>query len=714
MGDSFDLRDLLGLLRRRLWLIVGITMLAIGSAGVALLALKPVFTATTLVLVDPSKKNLLDPQDQLGGSTSDSLRVDSEVELVKSETTLLAVARQLNLASDPEFGLRFGLRDTLITFFGLGSPELPTGEQAYQYLIGDLRDAVTVQRRGLTYLIAISARSERPAFAAELANAIARTYIQQQLESKVLSTLASRDIIEARIVDASGIVLQSERAFDEFIDSNLSRISDATGRTDFAAMRNQIDTLTRRRSEADARIQLVESNLRQRDWSGVASSLQNEALANLERQRAQLLQSLGQAADGTPAATDLRTELGRVESNLEAAARNAVDALRGQVASTQARASELRNELRTSILGSDLPSDILTSIYELQQRAEIARSQYQTLLTRQRDLDTQAFLQVADSRVASEATPPTLPSFPNPRLILILSTLVGLAVGIGLAMLVENFFGGFSSEAQTEALLRLPVVASIPRQRSVKKPGGESFTVADALVASPLSVYSESIRRVRVGIDQALRKTGHSVGGMGRNGGTVIAVTSAAPNEGKTTMSLSLARAYAQAGLSTILIDCDLRKPSIHRQLGLDASEGLLDYLTSNAGAELRSIVTIDDASGAQVVLGSRRSDVATDQLIAGRAFTTLVDAAKKSFDVVILDTPPIGPVVDGLYLAGMADAILFVVKWSATPQQEVRAAVTAISGAKREEVPLLALLNQQNTNPAAYKGRYAGYYADA
>jgi capsular exopolysaccharide synthesis family protein len=509
-------------------------------------------------------------------------------------------------------------------------------------------------------------------------------------------------------------VLQSERAFDDFIDSNLARITDATGRTDFATMRQQIDALARTRSDADSRIEMAELSLTQRDWNAVANDLKDDAVAALEQQREQLLSRLSTEAEAGQTAVDLRTELGRVESSLEAAARGAVNALRQKVADSQAQVSELRGQLRTSILGSDLPSDILTSIYELQQRAEIARAQYQTLLTRQKDLDTQAFLQVADSRVVSEATAPTIPSFPNPRLILLLAGFIGLALGVGLAFLVENFVGGFSSEAQTESILKLPVVSSIPRQRTLKRGGTESFTVADALVVAPLSVYSESIRRVRIGIDQALRRAGIT----GREGkapaGIVIAVTSAAPNEGKTTIALSLSRAYALAGLSTILIDCDLRKPSVHRQLGMDASEGLLDYLTSNASQELRSIVTVDDASGAQVVLGSRRSDVATDQLIAGRTFTTLVNAARKNFDVVILDTPPIGPVVDGLYLAGMADAIAFVVKWSATPQQEVRTAVAALVTAKRETVPILTLLNQQSANPTAYKGRYAGYYAEA
>ena len=190
-------------------------------------------------------------------------------------------------------------------------------------------------------------------------------------------------------------------------------------------------------------------------------------------------------------------------------------------------------------------------------------------------------------------------------------------------------------------------------------------------------------------------------------------VSSAAPGEGKTTIALSLARAYALAGMSTLIIDADLRKPSIHKQLGMTASEGLLEYL-ANADSELKSIMTVDDGSGAQIVLGSRRSDVATDQLVASKTFERLVKAARGNFDVVILDTPPVGPVVDGLYLTRLVDAIVFVVKWSDTPQQEARGAVRSILGAKPDKVPVLAVLNQQASNASAYRGKYAGYYADA
>jgi Mrp family chromosome partitioning ATPase len=172
-------------------------------------------------------------------------------------------------------------------------------------------------------------------------------------------------------------------------------------------------------------------------------------------------------------------------------------------------------------------------------------------------------------------------------------------------------------------------------------------------------------------------------------------------------MALALARAYALSGQSTLLVDCDLRKPGIHLALGRQVSDGLFDYLAGKV-TDLGAIIALDAMSGAQVVLGSRRSDIATDQLVSGKAFARLLAAARENFDVVILDTPPVGPVVDGLYLAGKADAVVVVVEWATTPQQQVRAAIEALAGAG--PAPLVAVLNRQQGGPAASRG---GYYAD-
>lgn len=711
--QEFDIRRVLGLLRRQLRLIIVTVVVVLCVATVAIFALKPVYTASALILVDTSRKDLLDPEQQQAAASTDSARVDSEVELVKSETTLMHVVDDAKLITDPEFGVQIGLRAQLLSTLRIAEPAPPSAEEAVQSVLAKLRDAVTVQRRGLTYLIAVQAKSVKPATAALIANAVANAYIRNQIQSKVDGIQASRDIIQGRIADASAAVAASEDALDTFISTNIDTIATDTGRADIASLRNQVETANADRARLMAAADITDKSLATKDWEGVAQSLQSQAVTELEKQRKALADSLTGAPEGSQKAIDLRAQLTAIEANLGTQAQSDLTKLRQQISDSQAKATDLRTQLRTNVLASNLPTGILTGIYGLQQNAEIARNQYQALLARQKDFDAKSYLQVADSRIVSEATPPNEPSFPNPKLILSLAGLAALGLGVGLAFLYENFIGGFTSEGQLESVLKVPVIAAVPRQRPGKK-GADTvgqISVADAIPEHPLSIFAEAVRRARNGVGQALRRSGKE---KTPGKGTVVMVTSAAPNEGKTTMALSLARAYAGSGLATLLIDCDLRKPSIHRQLGLEPSTGLLEYLQSPTGASLKSIVVADPKSAAQIALGARRSDTATDQLVTGQAFSRLLQAARDAFEIVILDTPPVGPVVDGLYLAPQADVIVFVARWANTSQQDAKAAVAALTEAKNVGTEVLAVLNQQDGSKASYKYRYAGYYSEA
>lgn len=710
MNDQgFDLRSILGLLRRQARLIAITVLAVLVVATAAVFTMKPIYTASTLVLVDPSRKDLLDPNAQMGGGSGESARVDSEVELAKSEATLLQTIEDENLIDDPEFGVRLGLRDTVLSFFRIAEPKLPTGDEALQSVMAKLRESITVQRRGLTFMLAIQARSPDPATAARIANAVAAAYIKVQLAAKIGSTLASRDIIQGRIAGASAAVSQSEGAFDKFIEDNIDTITAETGRTDLAALRAQLKEIGVNRAREATVAELVQRSLEQRDWAAVSANLGSQAVSALAAQRQQLVNSLADTVDNSQQSIDLRAEVAKLDTQLESSTTEELTTMRQRVATYQSQASDIRTQLRTSILSTDLPPDVLTNIYELQQNAEIARTQYQTLLSRLRELEAQAYLQVADSRVVSETLPPSEPSFPNPRQILTLAGLAALGLGIGLAFLRENFVGGFTSEAQLHSFLRAPVISAVPRQKEARTGAGEGG-IGEYMVSSPLSIFAESVRRIRVGIDQALQR---SQGARPAAGGIVIMVSSASPSEGKSTMALSITRAYALAGHKTLLIDCDLRKPSIHRQLGLEPSTGLLEYLNHAVKEDaLPSIMTVDDESGAQVVLGARRSDIATDSLLSSTTFARLISAARTTFDIIVLDTPPVGPVVDGLYLVKHADSVVFVVRWASTSQHDVRHAVTLLQGAKRPETEILAVLNQQEISKSAYSGKYAGYYS--
>ena len=641
---ELDLRGILGVLQRQFRLILTTIVIVVGLAGIVAFALTPTYTSSALILVDPSNKNLLDPESQIMSSSADSARIDSEVELARSDSVLLRVIEQENLIADPEIGVSLSLTARILSFLRLREPTLPTGAEALNAVLASLRSTISVQRRGLTYLISVQARSEDPEKAARLANATAGAYIADQLASKVDSILSSRAVLEARTTQAREAIIASEESFDGFIEQNIARITRDSGNTEFATIQGQIRQLQAARTQSSNLASTVEQSLQSGNWDVITASLQSEALERLKQQRDELQQNLSTAAEGSPAEVSLRDELEQIENRLRQQTQSEVTALRDTVQQNQAQEDELRQTMRSQVLSSNLSVDVLTQLYELQQNAELARAQYQTLLSRSQDLKAQADLQVADSRIVSPALAPQVPSFPNKTLILMLAALFAAGLGVGLAFLYENLIGGFTSQEQVEAVLRVPVAAAIPRERAKS----ERDSLSNMMVQAPLSIFAESIRRARASIEQSLRNVRNS-GDKAR--GAVIMVTSTMPNEGKTTFSLSLARSYALSGQRVLLIDCDLRKPSIHRHLGLEPSHGLMDFLTADmdSASDIGGIITRDKITNVTVITGTRRSDVPTDQLLAGAGFGRLIRSARQTFDTVILDTPPIGPVVDGL-----------------------------------------------------------------
>ena len=720
MNESeIDLRGVIGLLRRQLRLIVGTIVVVIAVAAIVVFSLTPVYTASTLVLVDPSQKNLLDPAAEMIGASSENARVESEVEILRSDAVLLEVIRANNLISDPEFGVRLGLMQSVLAFLRMDDGTVPAGNDALQAVITNLRRAVSVQRRGLTYLLSIQASSGNPDKAALLANEVAEAYISTQVSAKVGSTLAVRDILQSRLADASAAVVASEEAFDTFIDDNIGRITASGGSEELLELRSRLEEANASYAITAQLIEVLDDDIASRSWEAVASSLQSDAIAELARQRESLATRLASAEQGSQAAVDLQAELDKIESGLVSAAQTESAALRRQVSDSRGLAEELRGQLRSSVLVSDLPADVLTRIYELQQNGEIARSQYQTLLARVSDVEQQSNLQIADARVVSPALTPSGPSFPNPRLFLTLAAFAALVLGVGLAFLYEHYIGGFVSEGQVASVLKLKVAATIPRQKS-RGGNDTSESVADQMITAPLSIYAESVRRVRAEVDQALRRAPATEVSAGladgqRAAGKVLMLSSAAPAEGKTTMALSLGRAYAKSGRSVLLIDADLRKPSIHRHMGVEASTGLLEYLTApKKGDGLAGITFKEEESNMLTLVGARRSDVPTDQLIASKAFDDLIALARAHFEIIVIDTPPVGPVVDGLYLAKHADVIALVVRWASTSQQDARDAAHSLEAAKRPGVPILVILNQQEGSGSSYRSKYAGYYSEA
>ena len=713
-SDQVDLMSLFETLRRQAGLILATIAFCLGLAAIYLFAVTPTYTASSLVLVDPSPKNLLDPT--AGGAPNQAFanaRVDSEVEIMRSDTVALRVVRDQNLVNDPEFGPRLGLIGKIKAAVGLGGSADYDPKAALRELVKKFKAATQVHRKGQTFLISVSVASRSPTHAADLANALSRAYIAHQVETKIKASLAARDTLKSQIDELRNNLANSEQALDQFISENITRIETETGRTDIGDLERVLKDIKASRLQREVQVQQLQGDLNAGNWQALADRLQDDVVANLERQRAGVLARLGKVEKGSQAYVDLKAEIASLEEKLAQESKQALGNLRLQVNDLSTQEEETRRQLRETLVAGKLPADLLARIFEIQQDASNARSQYQNLLARMRDVETQAGIQIADSRLVSEALPPTAPSYPRKTLVVVLALMLGAGLGVFLAILKEFFIGGFTSEEQLQEAIGAPVAAAIPLVGALE-PG--EFSPADKVINAPLSAYSEAIRRLRATIDRMVAQGGATKGnGQGaKKGSPVILVTSTMPNEGKTTTALALARTYAQAGKTVVLIDSDLRKPSLHAFIGAEPSSGFLEYLFDTENKiTMKHFLSEDPLSGATLALGRTRSAIPTDQLLLSQRFESVVSAARDTFDMVILDSPPLLPVIDAVYLAKYADAAVMVVRWGATTQKDVRNTSRQLREAMPADAHLIGVLShQEGKRRRGYAYQYG--YGDA
>lgn len=710
MEASIDLKSVIGLIQRQIRLIITTIIVVSGISMAGLYSITPRYQANATLMVDTSSKNLLVVDNRSTSIGNENARVDSEVGILKSDQILSDVVLENNLTTDEEFGLKVSLKDKALTFLRLSAPQPLSDDQALSLVLNNFRSAVGISRQGLTYLISVTVTSADPAKAAMLTNSLTRAYVTEQINAKVTSALAARDTIQRRLPSANAAIIENENKFDIYVNETIARFEkDNPGSTQLATLRATMKQLQSDRAKSIDRINIVEQYIKEKNYRGLASEFASQNLQQLQANHDMTIAKI-QTGGSEAQIVSLRNDLANIENQITTSAKEQLNQVKSNLAEFQERENVVRNDIQQAFLSSNLPPDILTKLSSLRQSSEIARTQYQTLLSKLQDLDAQTELQLPDSRVVSAALTPTSSSYPNRNLVLSLAFIGSLGLGVGLAVIREYFIGGFTSNEQVQSVLRTAIAAVAPKQ-SMSDMAKSSGRVPDLLVTSPLSLFSEAIRRLRLSLDREIRKKDWS-GIEEEDTSKVILVSSSLPNEGKSTIALSLARAYALTGQRTLLIDCDLRKPSLNKYLALEPSHDFLDYLRQGPNtAGLPAMTMNDPLSGLTVLLGGRRSDVPTDELVMSERMSRVLAGARKHFDYIILDTPPVEPVVDALYLARHADAIVFVLRWANTPQSSAKRAFAALQESKRPDANIVTILNQQERAKIAGYSSYSNYY---
>ena len=698
VDDRVNLRDLVALLRRRLRLIAMVMATVLGVTLVLLSQATPQYKATALLLVDPNGKDLLQPANGTVFAASISpTGVEIEVEIIRSDAVLLDLIAAKDLVNLGEYGPTQSRLDRLKQAVGLRVGQL-SGAALLNETLGRVRASVEARRRGLTDLIALSFSSQDPDRAAELVNALAARYIAFQVRAKSQSFIEATQVLESQLTTAQNRLAASDDALTRYLDQNLGALEREADSQAVSALQVQLANAETAQREADRRARAAETALRDRDWDALLRSLETDAVRALLRQRESFARRLGVAGLEANEAFDLRAGLDRIERELTREGAAALATARGALAKQTRARDRLRAALHEELLASDLTPETLSHLYRLQQEATIAQRQYDALLGRIRDLEAQALVQVADTRIVSPAIAPAEPSSPNVRLVLSLALVASLGVGVGLAFLNEYYVGGIHSASQLAHSTGARVGSVIPR---IRKADGQA-SVADAVVDTPMSHYAESLRRLRASIDRTAQRS--------MPGGMVVMITSALPVEGKTATSLALARTYAMAGKRTLLIDADLRKPTLASHLGATPQTGLFEYLSGqDAGMSPEQCFDVDARAALGVIFGRDRSGAPTDVLFQSDRFRALLDDARESFDVIVVDTPPVIPVVDTRYIAGLVDITVLCVRAGETAQSAVRQALEQLADHSVTDEAVLAALTFQNEWHGG--ARQTGYY---
>jgi len=668
----------LDVIRQQFLTILTVAVLSIALGFLYVYITPPTFTSRATIILDPGKA-----QAQLGNLLRDipidTMEVESQIQLIKSETVALAVAKKLNLTADPEFARPLIYRQWLtwlpapITSWLLAKHAQTDPMQAILFA---LSSHLNIDRLGAN-VFGIEFRADKPQRAAEIANAFAESYIQDQLNSRYLTANQATDWLEGRIKELGEQSALADQAVAEFkVKNNIV----ATGgqlilEQRITALNAQLVVAREKTAEARARLDRIEAIIssdpsNQQIGGSVTDTLNNPVIVKL---RTQYLELVSREADWSRrfgkdhrAVVNLNRQIGEILSSISDELRRISETYKSEYEIAKQREGEIETAISSTVSSSQETNQAQIELRRLENSAETYRGLYKSALQRNTELDQQQSFPGTEARIVTRASPPLEKSGPKSIVILLASAAGGIMLGFALGISRMSLEHVFRTPEQVETILQANCLDLTP----LLKADGEWLNSAPAndgprviqrsnglvwqAVDRPLSRFAEALRSIKSAADVSARPA------------KVLGFTSSLPGEGKSMVGAAFALLAAQCGSRTILVDCDLRSPSLTQMFAPNAEHGLVDVL---AGKKTLEDVQWTDPTTSLVFLpGATKPRMAnSSDILAAADLRKLFAELRKQYDYIVVDLPPIAPIVDVRSTAGLVDAYVFIVEWSRT-----------------------------------------------
>jgi polysaccharide biosynthesis transport protein len=683
-----------GIVRRQFAVIALVAVVATSLGAFYAFMAPPTYTAESTIVIDPRRVQLFPKATFSEGQIDSPGALESEIELVKSEPVALSVIKDLGLAKDPKFSRPQGIFGVVLGFashfFSSSEPTVLSESEATRAALGVLSKNLAVKRVGFSYNLSIQYRSGNPNRAAQIANAIAKAYIAEQLEGKYDSTRRATQWLQGRIEELNQKQALAERAVVDFKKQKNMITADGklVNEQQIAALNSQLVVAHNQTSLAKARLDRIDAVIRDDSFDTktgptVADTLNNPVITQL---RTRYLETVNREANWSRkyganhlAVVNLRDQIRDLRGSILEELKRLRESYLSNYEIAKQEEQELEKRLAEGVARSEPVNQAQVPLRELESSAQNYRTTYDNFRQRYTESLQQQSFPISDARILTSASPPSSKSSPKTALILVLAAGGGLVLGVAVGTLRDLMNGSFCSRAQVESALQTACISVVPIVEA-----GKHQTLRDARLAapdqglgdgsssrtilrdqdliwtalnSPFSRFAEALRSIKVAIDQ---NSGAA------SSGRVIGFTSSLPQEGKSTIAASLALLTAQAGARVILVDCDLRNPSLSRKLAPKAEHGFLDVIVGSV--PLKDAVWRELSTNLTFLPVSTKTRIEnSSEILAAAATKGLLEELQSNYDYVIVDLSPLMPVVDTRATTRFVDSYVCVTEWGCT-----------------------------------------------
>jgi succinoglycan biosynthesis transport protein ExoP len=693
----------LGIVRRQFFVVFAFALLGVMLGWIFFVQAVPKYTATATLLVDTRKMELVQQPAVYNDMSIQSMgAMESQVELLKSDEVALTVIKKLNLSDDPRFiggGRPSVLRSLLYRVAPSYFAETPalSEEERQNLALGVFAKNLSVSRIGVTYAMEIDFAARYPDLAAKVANAVADTYIDLQRTTEYDAARRASNWLEERIPELRAKSEDAQKAVVDYkqehniVETGGGQLVDEQRLT---GMNDKLNAAHDETLKAKARFDQF-SVVRGTEVPSAAASGSDTHTAFsdfLDKLRSQYLDITSKEAESSaklgpnnPAIISLRNQKTQLRSEIAEEIQRLKDTSEGDYAAAQLRESTLKKEFDTAVTQNQQANQAQVKLRELEASAHAYQDLYNTFISRYNASLQQAALPIAQASVITSATPLIQRDYKKTYQIAALFPIGALMLGFGVALLREVHGGRvFRTSKSVQSHLRIGCIGLLPkldkrrlrpRWRS-KKPstpiaprtlvrGG--YELSWAVVDYPLTRFSEGVRSVMLAIDLETKSTSSRVFGL----------TSATPNEGKSTVALAIGQLCARNGASVIVVDCDLRNPSLTRSLAPGATSGIIELAYGRASLEN---VVWTDPTTRMAFLPAIPHPGPPDppSILSSTKMKELFNELRKQYDFVLVDLSPIAPVVDVCATTEFVDAYILVIEWGRTTVDTVQHALRA------------------------------------